>query len=68
MISFLLIICLLTDLRLVGPCMEGALKFKLSEGLDRYETLISSEVYFIEWFPATSSIKVYCMNYVFFKY
>ena len=39
--------------------MQGAVKFKLSEDLDRYETLISSEVYFIEWFPATPSLKVY---------
>ena len=47
--------------------MAGAVKFKLSEDLDGYETVISSEVYFIEWFPATSSLKVYYEFRFFFE-
>ena len=38
----------------------------LSKDLDKYETLISSEVYFIEWFPATS-LKVQYMNFCFIR-
>ena len=37
----------------IAHYMEGAVKFKLSEDLDRYETLISSEVYFIQWYSST---------------
>ena len=40
--------------------MEGAVEIKLLE-LDRFETLISSQVYLIELFPATS---LNIMNFV----
>ena len=39
--------------------MDCAVKFKLSEDLDRYQTLISTAVYFVESFPATSSLRVH---------
>ena len=44
--------------------MERAVEMKLLEHLDRFETLILSQVYFIELFPATSSN---IMNFVSFQ-
>ena len=43
----------------IAHCMDYAVKFKLSDDLDRYQTLISSEVHFVESFPATSSLRVH---------
>ena len=43
----------------IAHCMDCAVKFKLSEDLDRYQTLISTAVYFVESFPATSSLRVH---------